>query len=318
MKPEASPFCRTIAAVALLILYGGGTRGLSDTAAQVERLQNAAAKLLPLLDLEREEMRDVRALALKGEDVEALRVWRDLLVARMRARDYHHYYQHDYARHWRQVGIADMLSGVVSKEDYLRDASRTGFLDIFEMAGPPNRDQRTNWFVQPEDVTDWGNSEITAWSLDKKRSKIGYGCLHFGRSLVARFWETGNPVYREKLLLIMDDLVVNHHRLFWEAYARGEVHTRNRETSKFYYTDWRENINALDTAVRARNLVVFQAGLAKCLGDSKPAEWDTLLGPVGGTLSRVMAEGLPADQMANLAISLVEHHGPKVIRFASG
>ena len=317
-KPGTTLSCRIIAAAALLALCAGAARGLADTVAQDERLRNAAEKLLPLLDLEREEMSKVKELVVKGEKVEALRVWRDQLVARMRARDYHHYYQHDYARHWRQKGIADVLSGVVSKEDYLKDASRTGFLDIFNMAGPPDRDHRINWFAQPEEVTDWGNPEITAWSLAKKRSKIGYGCLHFGRSFVARFWETGNPVYRDKLLLLMDDFVVNHHRLFWEAYARGEVHTRNRETGKFYYTDWRENVNALDTAVRARNLVVFQAGLAKCLGESKPAEWDMVLGPAEETLSRVQAEALPADQMANLAISLVEHHGPKVIRFASG
>jgi hypothetical protein len=285
---------------------------------QSERLQSAAARLVPLLDLGRTEMRKVKALVDEERDIEALKTWRDQLVARMRSRDYHQFYQHDYARHWRQVGIADMLAGAVSREDYLNDASRTGFLDIFNMAGPPGRGQRIDWFAQPEDVTDWGNVEIASWSLQKKRSKVGYGCLHFGRSFVARFWETGKPTYRAKLMELMDDFVVNHHRLFWEAYARGEVHTRNRETGKFYYTDWRENVNALDTAVRARNLVVFQAGLAKCVGDSKAKEWADILGPAREGVSRVQTDALPADQMANLAISLVEHHGPKVIRFASG
>ena len=282
------------------------------------QLLAAAERLLPLLDLERQEMAPVKVLAGKGDKVEALRIWRDLVVARMRRLDYHEYYQHDYSRHPRQVGIADMLAGVVSKEDYLRDASKTGFLDIFDMAGTPDRSHRTNWFAQPEDVEDWGNAEIDAWSLAKKRSKIGYGCMHFGRSFVARFWETGNPAYRDKALQLMDDLVVNHRRLFWEAYARGEVHTRNRETSKLYYTDWRHNINALDTAVRARNFVVFQAGLAKCLGGDKSAEWADVLHPVTGDVRREQLAALPADQMANIAISLVENHGPKVIRFVSG
>ena len=172
--------------------------------------------------------------------------------------------------------------------------------------------------MQPEDVVDWGNPEINAWSLQKKRSKIGYGCLHFGRSFVARFWETRNPVYRDKIMELMDDYVVNHRRLFWEAYARGEVHTRNRDVGNLYYTDWRHNVNALDTAVRARNFVVFQAGLAKCLGDDKPAEWATVLAPVDANLSRSQAAALPADLMADIAISLVEDHGPKVIRFVSG
>ncbi|MCK5806681.1 MAG: heparinase II/III family protein, partial [Lentisphaeria bacterium] len=192
------------------------------------------------------------------------------------------------------------------------------FLDIFDMAGTPNRDHRTNWFAQPEDVKDWGNPEIDSWSLQKKRTKIAYGCLHFGRSFVARFWETGNPVYRDKMLEIMDDFVLNHHRLFWEAYARGEVHSRNRQVGNLYYTDWRDNVNALDTAVRARNMIVFNAGLAKCLGDGKSQEWESILRPVENHVSRAQAEALPADQMANSAISLIEHHGPKIIRFVSG
>ena len=286
--------------------------------AQPARDLAAAERLLPLLDLERPELAEVKALANQGKQVPALHVWRDLLVNRMRRLDYHEFYQHDYSRHPRQVGVADMLTGVVSREDYLRDASATGFLDIFGMAGPPDRDHRVNWFAQPEDVADWGNPEINAWSIAKKRSVIDYGCLHFGRSFVARYWETGNPAYRDKILCLMHDLAVNHRRLFWEAYARGEVHARNREASRLYYTDWRQNVNALDTAVRARNFVVFQAGLAKCLGTDKPTEWGAILRPLGTPLAREQAAALPADQMADLAVSLVEHHAPKVVWFVSG
>ncbi|MBT7303376.1 MAG: hypothetical protein HN849_27855, partial [Victivallales bacterium] len=303
--------------VAVLLLGLAHAQATSNGPTRAQLIA-AAERLLPLLDLERREMAPVKAQAEKGDKVEALRVWRDLVVARMRRLDYHEYYQHEYSRHPRQVGIADMLAGVVSREDYLKDASATGFLDIFGMAGTPDRSHQTNWFAQPEDVKDWGNAEINAWSLAKKRSKIGYGCMHFGRSFVARFWETGNPAYRDKAIQLMDDLVVNHHRLFWEAYARGEVHTRNRETAQLYYTDWRHNINALDTAVRARNFVVFQAGLAKCLGEGKPTDWASILHPVTGAVSREQMAALPADQMANIAISLVENHGPKVIRFVSG
>jgi len=300
-------------AIVLLLVAAGYAR--AEGAAQ---LRDAAERLLPLLDLECKEMAAVKRFAAKGDKVEALRTWRDLLVARMRRRDYHQFYQHDYSRHPRQVGVADMLAGVVSQEAYLRDASKTGFLDIFGMAGRPDRAHRVNWFAQPEDVADWGNSEINAWSLQKKRSKIGYGCLHFGRSFVARFWETGNPAYRDKAMQLMDDFVLNHYRLFWEAYARGEVHTRNREVGKLYYSDWRHNVNALDTSVRARNFVVFQAGLAKCLGDRKPADWADILSPIESQVTRAQAEALPADQMANIAVSLIERHGPKIIRFVSG
>ena len=303
---------------AVLLLLIAAPLSAASTPEQVARLDDAAGRLLSLLDLERKEMQVVRRLAAKGDKAEALREWRDLLVARMRRRDYHQFYQHEYSRHPRQVGVADMLAGAVSMEAYLRDASKTGFLDIFGMAGPPDRSHRVQWFAQPEDVEDWGNPEINAWSLQKKRSKIGYGCLHFGRSFVARFWETGNPVYRDKIMQLMDDFVVNHYGRFWEAYARGEVHTRNREVGKLYYSDWRHNVNALDTAVRARNFVVFQAGLAKCLGDHRPDDWAAILSPIEGKVSGAQAEALPADQMANIAISLIEHHGPKIIRFASG
>lgn len=285
---------------------------------QERRDRAAAERLLPLLDLERAEMAPVKALAEQGNPGEALRIWRDLLLARMRRLDYQEYYQHDYAQHWRQVGIADFLAGEVSREEYLKDASRIGFLDIFGMAGPPSRERRVDWFAQPEAVTDWGNPEIAAWSLAKKRSLFGYDAMHFGRSFVARYWETDNPAYRRKIMDLMDDYVVNHFRLFWDAYARGEVHTRNRETQQLYYTDWRHNVNALDTAGRARNFVIFQAGLAKCLGEGRPADWPSVLRPVAVPLTREQAELIPADQMANIAVSLMQHHASKVIWFVDG
>jgi hypothetical protein len=280
--------------------------------------QAAAVRLLSLLDLARPEMVAVKALADQGKEVEALRTWRDLLVARMRRLDYHEFYQHDYSRHPRQVGIADMLTGVVSMEDYLRDASKTGFLDIFGMAGAPNRSRPVNWFTRAEDVQDWGNPEITAWSLAKKRSVVGYGAMHFGRSFVARYWETGKPAYRDKIMNLMDKFVVNHYRLFWEAYDRGEVEPHNRDIGNTFYVDWRQNVNALDAAGRGRNFVIFQAGLAKCLGPDKPTEWSDILHPLHAALTREQTALLPADQMADIAISLVEHHAPKVIWFVSG
>jgi len=137
----------TSVTVSLLALCACAASQPVDTPEQLTRLGAAADRLLPLLDLEREEMRRVKRLAAKGDKVEALRVWRDRLVNRMRQRDYHEFYQHDYSRHPRQVGVADMLAGVVSREDYLRDASKTGFLDIFDMAGAPERTHRIDWFA---------------------------------------------------------------------------------------------------------------------------------------------------------------------------
>lgn len=307
------------AVVALLALVAAGAVAQTpDPAGARLRLEAAADRLLPLLDLDRQDLRRVRDCAAGGDKAEALRLWRDQLVTRLRSLDYDPFYQHDYARHPRQVGIVDRLAGVVSRTDYLKDASKIGFLDIFDMAGAPDRKHRIDWFAQPEDVQDWGNPEIAAWSLDKKRTLIAYDGLHVGRSFVARYWETGNPVYRDKWLQIADDFVTHHGRQFWEAYRRGEVHTRNQDVGRRFYVDWRENVNALDTAVRARNLVVFQAGLAKCLGDDKPATWADILRPVQGALTREQMEALPADQMANAAVSLVEAHGAKVIWFVSG
>jgi hypothetical protein len=278
----------------------------------------AADRLLPLLDLSRPEMVRVKALADQGNQVEALRTWRDLLLARMRRLDYHEYYQHDYSRHPRQTGIADMLTGVVSREDYLADASKTGFLDIFGMAGAPDRSRVISWFTRAEDVADWGNAEINGWSVDKKRTKVAYGAMHFGRSFVARYWETGNPAYRDKIMNLMDRFVTDHPRLFWEAYERGEVEPHNRDIGNYFYVDWRQNVNALDACVRARNFAIFQAGLAKCLGNDKPDEWSEILASRAAPLTREQTSLLPADQMADIAASLFNDHAPKIMWFVSG
>jgi hypothetical protein len=273
-----------------------------------------AAELFAELDLTQPHLAEIAACLRDGKPAEALDLWRDQVVTRLRTRDFGEYGWHDYARHPRNTGMADALAGVRTREDYLT-SDLVGFVDIFGMGGTPGSGKPITWFVDVDQVTDWGgNEELAGRRRDQKLLCTAYGNFEFAKAFVARYWETGNNVYLRKGLEIMTDFAVRHQAAFWAAYAaRGG--TTDKEVEEFYRCDWRLNTNGLEVGWRLKNFLKILAGFAKSLAADKPAEWSGVLKPVAGGLSADDLARIPAEQLAEVALSLVRQHSAKLLWF---
>ena len=273
-----------------------------------------AADLFGQLDLAQPHLAAIAARVREGQPGEALDLWRDQVVARLRTHDFGEYGWHDYARHPRNTGMIDALAGVRTRQDYLT-SNLVGFVDIYGLSGAPGSGKPITWFVDVDQVTDWGgNAELAGRRRDQKLLCTAYGNFEFAKSFVARYWETGNDVYLRKGLEIMADFAVRHQSSFWAAYAaRGG--TTDKEVEEFYRCDWRLNTNGLEVGWRLKNFLKVLAGLAKSLGADKPKEWAGVLHPVPGALAPAEMARIPADQLAEIALSLLRHHASKLLWF---
>ena len=81
--------------------------------------EEIATALFARFDLGAPECRDYAALLRQARPLEALELWRDRVVQRLRAHDFGEYGWHEYARHPRSVGSIDALLGKPPRQEYL-------------------------------------------------------------------------------------------------------------------------------------------------------------------------------------------------------
>ncbi len=133
-------------------------------------------------------------------------------------------------------------------------------------------------------------------------------------AFVGRFWESDDDVYLRKALAIMADFARQNHDGFWRAYHAQGI--GDQDVRKVYRADWRLNTNQLGTAARLVNWERILAGLAKCLGPGKPDTWDAVLRPVTAPLPADHAARVPADRLAEIALSIMGQHIDPLLWFA--
>lgn len=270
-------------------------------------------ELFASLDLSQSHLKPVAALVQAERYDEALSLWRDQVVTRLRAHDFGQYGWHSYVLHPRPAGAVDSLAGIVPREQYLK-SGQVGFVDVFGMTGPPGRGQAINWVVDLNGPVDWGDPELARLDLNGKLLKTDFANFEFAKPFVGRFWSTGNRVYLDKCLEIMADLSRNHRRMFWSAYhERGLI--VDQEVWQRYRCDWRLNTNGLEVGWRLKNFLMILAGFSKCLGPDKPEEWDDILKPCGAAVSRDRLDLISAPLLADIAVSMMRDHVGKLLWF---
>ena len=265
-------------------------------------------------DLERPELEAVRNEVEAGRFDAALSTWRDLVVARLRRRDFGRFGWHGYALHPRPCGGVDMLAGKTSRKTYLqKPPDQILFIDIFGMSGSPGSSAPVNWHVDVRDVDDWGSPALAALPLRRKLAKTNYTGFETMKSFVAQYWRTEDPAYRDKLFHLMADFSSRHYHEFWNDYRRNFFH--DDAVRHKYRADWRLNTNGLGCAWRLKNFHRLMAGTVKCLGDDKPQTWDAVLAPRTSPLSRKQRSCIHPVQLARIAESAVFQHAPKLMWF---
>lgn len=308
--------------VALLILALGTapafcaaeiTVPASATGRPAPAAEQIAAALFAQFDLSAPECAALAPLLEQGKPVEALELWRDQVLERLRAHDFGEYGWHDYARHPRNTGYIEYLVGHRTRDDYM-NSGMIGGVDIYGLAGPPGQGAPIHWYVNAATVTDWGKGEMARADVSVKAERTGYHTFEFAKSFVARYWESGDDLYLRKGLEIMADFSRNHSRGFWETYFANSGLT-DKFVAETMHCDWRLNTNALEIGWRLKNFLKILSGFANSLGADKPKQWQDILHGTQAPLTRAQRESIPATQLAEIALSLQRDHLSKLIWF---
>lgn len=273
-----------------------------------------AERLLAALDLTRPDLAEVAALARQGQADAALARWRDLALVRLRAHDLGVYGWHGYVRHPRPKRHVEYLCGLMTREKFLSEPTNLDFIDIYGLAGPPDDAPPAHWFTDWTAIDDWGSPALNAMDPSRHQGFTDYVTFRFMTAFVGRFWESDDDVYLRKALAIMADFARQNHDGFWHDYHTKGIGDEQVRTT--YRADWRLNTNQLGTASRLVNWERILAGMAKCLGPGKPADWDKVLQPVNQPLTPAQAARVPADWLAEIALSILQQHVDPLLWFA--
>jgi len=273
-----------------------------------------AERLLAAIDLTRPDMARVAALAKAGQTDDALDAWRDQVLLRLRAHDLGVYGWHGYVRHPRPKRHVEYLCGKLSRQEFLSEPANIDFVDIYNLAGPPDTSPPATWFVDWTQPRDWGSPAINNADPSRHQGYTDFVTFRFMTPFVGRFWESDDDVYLRKALAIMADFSRRNHDGFWRDYHAKGIGDEQVKTT--YRADWRLNTNQLGAASRLVNWERILAGLAKCLGPGKAAEWDEVLKPVTEPLTAAQAERVPSVWLAEIALSIIQQHVDPLLWFA--
>lgn len=232
------------------------------------------------IDLARPEMAPVRELLEKNRPDEALALWRDLAIARIRARDFGTYGWHSYKGHDRPITEAKWYCGRATEEE----------------------------------LKEW-HPKYVGKDGTKVRFKNGNFEYPFP-SMVYLFWETDDVHYLNCAYERIVDFCTTIYPEFWRRYRKQLLSGEKMESELFKeLPDWRHNVNALHTAWRLKNIMLVTAGFAKSLGPDKAEDWENVLAPCRAEAPRQRLDLIDPVWLARIALSGYEHSASQLLWF---
>lgn len=235
------------------------------------------AAFLQRLELTRPDLKPVKVAVDAGRYDAALGLWRDRVVARLRARDFGEYGWHSYKPHPRPVALAMYYAGTATPE------------------------QVKQW--QPKLAgTDGLKARLTEGNFEEPFP-----------SLVYCYWKTGEPVYLTRAVDLVTDFCATNQPEYWRRYQAKLAGQEVPDDPPL--ADWRLNVNALDAGWRLKNILMTLAGFAKCFGADQADDWMQVLKPVTGQPDRAKLDLLDPQQLAVIAVSGYEHHVGRLLWF---
>lgn len=273
---------RLLACLCILSLTG---------AAETYPLDPAAAELMPieaetvdgrffaLLDLETPGLERTQELVAQQRFAEALDAWRDHLVLKLRGRQAGFFGWHNSLTPPGHQPWADRLVGRESNEQ---------LDDVMNLTGPPAKERQIEWLTKKE----------------PGQLKYYAGWRGFN-DLVVTYVDTRDPIYLQKWFEVTSAFCVQQKR---------QEKALPQEEWQDIMANWdlRSHGQTLAAAARVHNILKSISYFAKALPDGQPGrDWKTeAMLPIDTTLEDGASELIPADQLANIAISLYADHAP--------
>jgi len=245
------------------------------------------------VDLTTPGLESMKRLASEGKYSEAMNAWRDYKVAELRKAQLGEFGWHGDQQNGRRLVIADLLVGKIDKPTYekVNPPENSLFIDRYGMRGPVDGAKPIDWLArsQGEDLSvEYAN---------------GYANFSFAIPFAVRYWQQGDPSCLNKFFQIAGDFAVRQKALV-EALPAAE-----RDQVACGWSTRAQD--ALSESDRVATLIRILGLFAKSLPDTAPkADWTNALAPREVPMKAGSAELIPAPELAELALSLVNDHPP--------
>jgi len=266
-----------------------------DAAAYPRDINAFGASFFSEIDLDREDMSTVKPFVQSNDYAAALDEWRNVVVNRLRLINWGEMYQHTYQTHPNKRNIAEFLVGYIDETEYTSD--NTGFYDIYGMRGSPyTNNDAIAWLELPPDPVPDAYVGVSTY----------YSSFDFASGFSARYWTTDDSIYLLKWFEIASDFARNQ---------KDMIELLSPEDQDLYACNWSTDAGpVLGQAGRTKCFVQMIACFTKGLpnGGKLPNWVDSLL-PVTNTLAAASYDVIPADELADIALSLVKDHPDALI-----
>ena len=245
--------------------------------------------LCEAVDLNVRGLEEMRRQAAGGHYAEALAAWRDTKVAEFRKAGLGAFNWHGDQLNGHRLAAADLLIGKIDTAAYekINPPINSFFIDRYGMRGPVESAKSVDWLARDS-------------SGD---APCDYANFFFAIPFAVRYWQQGDPVYLRKFFQIAGDFAVSQKALV-DALSVGE---RNK-----LMCGWTNRAgSALSQSDRVVVLIRILGVLCKSLPDDAPkSDWDHVLAPRNVSLKPGALATIPAPELAEIALSLVNDHPP--------
>jgi len=234
-------------------------------------------------------LEEMRRKAADGRYAEALAAWRDYKVVQLRKTALGTFNWHGDQRNGRRLAAADLLIEKIDAAAYekINSPDNSFFVDRYRMRGPVDGAKPIDWLARD----------------NRGDAPCDYANFFFAIPFAVRYWQQGDPVYLRKFFQVAGDFAVRHKALVEDL----PVAERNRVAC-----NWSNRAGAaLSQSDRVSVMIRILGVLAKSLPDhAEKASWEQVLAPRDIPLKPGAAAIVPAPELAEIALSLVNDHPP--------
>ena len=252
-------------------------------------------RFFALMDLAAPGLETTRALVEKKQYAKALDAWRDYVVMKLRGRGIGVFNWHGNKLNGKFKKTFDVVLGRTKDSKEPEDTAN--------ICGRPGSGKRINW-QDPE-----------------ARFHSCYAGSRTMDAMVGYYQQKRDPAYIAKWFEIVDDFCVNQKKgeeaLPLEERTGKLTYPRSRN-KKGVRIQWylRSHQITLDAAGRVHSILKGISYLSKALPDgNKPRDWNKeSMHPIHTPVPRESLDMIPADALANIALSLMYDHAPFLLQ----